>query len=110
MRALLIISRDEIEHAQLGWAVASWGAQQRSLSFLGKQLPAMLGPGAGPLFQPSPQGADDLRLREHGVLPLAQKRRVFDTTFLEVLLPGLERVGIDVARARAWRHEVARDS
>lgn len=100
--ALSTIARDEVQHAQLGWAIVAWAAQERSLSFLGRFLPGMLEPGAGPLFRPAPAGAEDPRLIPHGVLPAAQKRGVFITTLEEVLLPGLERVGIDARSARSW--------
>lgn len=101
-QALVEIARDEVEHAQLGWAVLAWAAQQRSLSFLGAFLPAMLQPGGGPLFRSVPEGADDVRLLSHGVLPAASKRQVFIEALEEVLLPGLERAGVDGAHARAW--------
>jgi len=103
--ALVAIAHDEVEHARLGWAVLTWAAQQRPLGFLARWLPAMLEPGAGPLFQGARAGADDERLRAHGVLPAASKRRVFTETFEQVLLPGLERAGVDGASARAWLDE-----
>ena len=88
--------------AQLGWAIVTWAARERSLSFLDRFLPAMLEPGAAPLFDATPGHADDPRLLLHGVLPAARKRAVFTETFLEVLLPGLERVGIASTQARRW--------
>ena len=106
--ALVSIARDEVQHAQLGWAIVTWAARERSLSFLAPFLPAMLEPGAAPLFDVTPGSADDPRLLLHGVLPARRKREVFTETFLEVLLPGLERVGIDSARARRWLELLAR--
>ena len=100
--ALQIIARDEVEHAQLGWATVTWASRERSLSFLDRSLPAMLAPGAGPLFREVAAGADDQRLLQHGVLPVTRKREVFIAALQEILLPGLTRVGIDGASARSW--------
>lgn len=99
---LVRIARDEVQHSRLGWAVLTWAARQKPLAFLGRALPAMLEPGAGPLFQPAPAEADDVRLRAHGVLPLAQKRRVFTEALDGVLLPGFARAGVDAQSARDW--------
>lgn len=101
-RALVAIARDEVEHAQLGWAIAAWAAKERSLSFLGRALPSMLEPGAGPLFRQAPPAADDGRLALHGVLPWSRRRQVFLSAFEEVLIPGWGRFGIDGAAAREW--------
>lgn len=100
--ALVTIARDEVEHAQLGWAVVAWAAQQRPLAFLARWLPAMLESGGAPLYRAPPAGAGDERLRAHGVLPAPDKRRVFEATLEGVLLPGLARAGVDGAIARAW--------
>jgi hypothetical protein len=100
--ALVRIARDEVQHAQLGWAVVTWAVGLKPLGFLAAALPRMLEPGGGPLFRPSPAEADDERLRAHGVLPMHAKRSVFIDALEEVLLPGFARAGIDGASARAW--------
>jgi len=104
-QALVAIARDEVEHAQLGWAFVAWARQGRSLSFLGAYLPRMLAPGAGALFEPAPAESEDPRLVEHGVLPRALKRQVFRASLEDVVLPGLASASVDGAPARRWLAE-----
>ena len=101
--ALHEIARDEIGHAQLGWAHLAREAQALDAGFLAPHLPAMLaGAADSELFVPGPELPELLR---HGVLPLSQKRSVFVSTLLEVIFPGLEQHGISTAPARAWLAE-----
>ncbi len=105
-QALQAIARDEVEHAQLGWAALTWLGADR-LDFLEPWLPAMLEPGAGPLFRAPPAGAEDPRLVAHGVLPAAEKKEVFLEAMEGVVLPGLKRAGIPGDSARRWIAEAA---
>ncbi|HYR18969.1 MAG TPA: ferritin-like domain-containing protein, partial [Myxococcales bacterium] len=52
------------------------------------------------LFSTGQPGADEL-LR-HGVLPGPRKKEIFVRTLAEVVLPGLEKLGVSAAPARAW--------
>jgi hypothetical protein len=106
-QALQAIARDEVHHAQLGWAALAWLRHLQPLGFLEAWLPAMLGPGAGPLFEPPTSGSEDPRLVLHGVLPALEKQEVFLEALEGVVLPGLERLGVSGASARAWVAERA---
>ena len=101
-QALVEIARDEVKHAQLGWAVVNWLAAKRSLSFLAPGLPAMLEPGARPLYGQAAEGPAEAGLFREGVLPVATARALFEETLFGVVLPGLARVGVDGASAREW--------
>ena len=95
------IARDEVVHGRMGWAHLSREAAARDVSFLSACIPTMLsGTVDEGLFSAEQTGPDEL-LR-HGVLPPARKREIFVRTLEEVVLPGLERLGISAAPARAW--------
>jgi hypothetical protein len=95
------IARDEVVHGRMGWAHLSREAAVRDVSFLSACIPTMLsGTVDEGLFSAGETGPDEL-LR-HGVLPPARKREIFVRTLEEVVLPGLERLGVSPAPARAW--------
>lgn len=99
------ILRDEVVHSRLGWAhlsrVHAEGAD--AVAFLGRYIPAMLEGGTSPsLFAPGAPEEERPELLRHGVLPHTRKREVFVQALREVVLPGLERFGVDTAPARQW--------
>ena len=100
-RVLREIARDEVGHGRMGWAHLAREASLRDVRFLSRWIPSMLtGSVDDALF--SPAGPPDDSLLPHGVFPLARKREVFIKTLEEVVLPGLEKFGIEVQPARAW--------
>jgi hypothetical protein len=103
-QAVREIARDEVAHAQLGWAHLAREAQLIGVAFLGPRLPAMLtGSVDAALFKPaSDPSLEDPALVSVGVLPHSLKRQVFLRTLDEVVLPGLHGLGVDVGPARAW--------
>lgn len=101
-QVLVAIGRDEVRHAQLGWAFVAWASQRRGLRFLGPYLPSMMAPAAEGLFEPHAPGADDAALARHGVLPRQEQRALFLATMEQVVLPGLERAGVPCESARRW--------
>ncbi len=102
-QALHELAQDEVGHSRLGWAHLAGEHEQGVTGFLGPLIPAMLqGSVDADLFQPAPVEREDEHLLEHGVLPHSLKRELFTSTLQEVVLPGLERFGIDSAPARAW--------
>jgi len=103
-RVVREIARDEVRHARLGWAHLAREAAARSVRSAGAWLPAMLtGSTSQEGFGPdADQGCAVEALLAYGVLPLAQKKAVFRATMNEVVLPGLERFGVDTAPARSW--------
>ena len=100
-KVLREIARDEVAHGRMGWAHLAREASLRDVRFLSRWIPSMLtGSVDDALF--SPAGPPDDSLLPHGVFPLARKREVFIKTLEEVVLPGLEKFGIEVQPARAW--------
>ncbi len=104
LAALRQIARDEVAHSRLGWAYLTYEQARGEVAFLSPLIPQMLEGTAGPaLFQPAP--ADEPaaeRLAEHGVLSRQAKRETFLAALEQVILPGLERSGVDPAPAHAW--------
>src|SRR6266850_622741 len=95
------IARDEVVHGRMGWAHLAREAAVRDVSFLSAWVPSMLaGTVEAELFSSGQPGADEL-LR-HGVLPGPRKKEIFVRTLAEVVLPGLEKLGVSAAPARAW--------
>ncbi len=98
--AVHAIARDEVTHARLGWALLE--QVDPAPTFLQGHLVSMLEAGGGPLFQPAPPGADAEALIAWGVLPHRLKRRVFEETLREVIVPGFARAGIDCNEIEVW--------
>ena len=95
------IARDEVVHGRMGWAHLAREAADRDVSFLAAWVPSMLaGTAEEGLFPAGELGPDDL-LR-HGVLPGPRKKEIFVRTLDEVVFPGLEKLGVSSAPARAW--------
>ncbi len=95
--------KDEVKHAQLGWAhLASERAAGRG-AFLRDVLPAMLEasiePGflEGTLTQPWADG-----MLEYGELPAPELVQLYCETLIEVVFRGLDAMGVDTALGRAW--------
>jgi hypothetical protein len=103
------ISRDEVVHSRMGWAHLSRESSTAEVAFLGPLVPGML---AGTidegLFRRPPADEDPEGLMRLGVLPLAKKREVFLGTLEQVVLPGLEKFGVDPGPARQWLAAAAR--
>ena len=102
-KVLREIARDEVAHGRMGWAQLAREAARSDVAFLSGWIPAMLSGTVPPdLFSPADAGLESPELLRHGVLPHSDKRRIFLGTLEGVVLPGLERFGIDPAPARAW--------
>jgi hypothetical protein len=95
------IARDEVGHAQLGWAHLAREAAALDVSFLARYVPKMLeGGGAGVLFEEIPD--EDAALLRYGVAPRPLQRALLVTTLEAVIAPGLAQFGIDDQPLRAW--------
>jgi rubrerythrin len=99
------IARDEVTHARLGWALLE--QMPAAPTFLHGHLVSMLEAGGGPLFQAAVRGSDDAELVAWGVLPHRLKRRVFEETLREVIVPGFTRSGIDCGEIGVWLDSLA---
>jgi len=95
------IARDEVSHGRMGWAHLAREAALRDVAFLSEWIPAMLsGTVDDDLFAP---GDDEpAALLRHGVLPQARKRELFIRTLEEVVIPGLEHLGVGGGPGRDW--------
>lgn len=100
------IARDEVAHGQMGWAHLAREGEHTGVAFLSSFIPFMLaGAAAEGLFSAADAEAESPELLRHGVLPHSTKKRIFVGTLEGVILPGLERFGIDTRPARAWLQE-----
>jgi hypothetical protein len=104
LRAVLReLTVDEVDHARLGWAWLACEHRRGATDFLGPLLPAMLeGSIDDDLFGRVDPARNDPRLVDAGVLPQAARRDLWVRTLEEVILPGLEGVGVDSRPGRAW--------
>jgi hypothetical protein len=103
------IAKDEVVHGQMGWAHLAREAARSDVSFLSAWIPAMLaGTVDQALFDDLANEENSEALLRHGVLPHAQKREVFCRALLDVVLPGLERFGVDGSPARDWLERAVR--
>jgi len=103
MRNLLKrFATDEVTHARFAWAVLESQRTRMDLSFLARWIPWMLRTTVGDSFAPPKKGTEDPTLVEHGVLPYTLRRKVFIDTIVDVVIPGLEKLGIDAKPTRAW--------
>lgn len=84
---------DEVQHARLGWALLGWpGFAERERAMVRAHVPAML-----TLLRSlwtSPAGSADERLLELGYLSPALVESAREAAVAEVILPGLDRLGI----------------
>ncbi|HEX4381766.1 MAG TPA: ferritin-like domain-containing protein [Myxococcales bacterium] len=93
------IARDEVVHAQMGWAHLAREAAAIDVTFLSAFIPAMLAGTAGDLFTAAGPEED---LRRFGVLPASRRREIFVQTLREVVFPGLEQCGLSARPACEW--------
>lgn len=97
---------DEVRHARLGWAhLAAERAGGRG-QFLGDVLPLLLDASVEPGFL---EGTEPLpwtdALYDYGELPWAELVQIYRDTLNLVIFPGLDAVGIDTSKGRAWLAE-----
>lgn len=97
------IARDEVSHGRMGWAHLAREATHFNVSFLSSWIPVMFsGTVDEGLFESAAPETDTEELLRHGVLPHSRKRDVFVRTLADVVLPGLEKFGVDAGPGRAW--------
>ena len=100
------IAKDEVMHGRMGWAHLAREAAVRDVSFLSDWVPSMLeGSVEAGIFSPGEPGPEPDELLHHGVLPPSRKREIFVGTLQEVVFPGLDKLGVAAAPARAWLTE-----
>jgi hypothetical protein len=102
--AIREILKDEVWHSRMGWAHLHAARAQGRGAFLSAALPRMLaGAVRVELFADSAAEADEAELlADHGELSPATRIEIFESAARDVLLPGLEELGIDTGPARSW--------
>jgi len=95
--------KDEVRHAQLGWAhLASERATGRG-AFLSDVLPSMLTASVDPGFLEGKLAMPWVEaLYDYGELPLAELIQIYCETLEEVVFRGLDAMGVDTSLGRAW--------
>lgn len=95
--------KDEVKHARLGWAHL---AAERSFgrgAFLADVLPLMLEASVEPGFlDGTRQSPWTEECYDYGELPWAELVQIFHETLDLVVFKGLDTMGIDTAKGRAW--------
>lgn len=102
------ILKDEVRHAQIGWAVLGAELQRGDCSFVADHLEEMLDASIRDVVFQTVAVADDAESLSLGVLPRSQRRAHLCTTLDEVIVPGFAHFGIDTSAMTAWRdHKLA---
>ncbi len=98
------IARDEVRHAQLGWAHLARERETQDVGFLARAVPLMLAGTVDATLWRAPEDPldDAAELLTLGVLPHTTKREVFVRALREVVFPGLSHLGVDTGPARTW--------
>jgi hypothetical protein len=93
---------DDVHHARLGWAhVASTYVTTETRGAIGAWLGKLLDAAASPWLRSAPATIVE-GCPAHGVPSVETTRRVVRETVADVVLPGLEHVGVPVDQGRAW--------
>jgi hypothetical protein len=101
------VLKDEVRHAQLGWAYLASLPVGFDTTFIAASLPHMLRDTVSDeLFGPEDTTEADLELAGLGGLPRRQRRVLFQSSLREVVLAGLRRFGIDTIAGERWLDSV----
>jgi hypothetical protein len=96
------ILKDEVKHAQIGWAYLGEECKARDCSFVSDYLVEMVQISVNDaLFQPVTVPLSDASYA-FGVMPHHARREQFNATLDEVVCAGLEHFGIDTSDLRNW--------
>jgi hypothetical protein len=111
-RAVRTILADEVQHSRLGWRfLATHPIDDAQRAWLGGHLPDMLaGTVREDLFKPAPIIGDEVTMARHGTLPIAGRREAFLAGMREVVLPGLDELGIDTSTGARFLDELERSA
>jgi len=102
--ALQSVLSDEIDHARMGWAHLATpfvtSAMKEEIG-RGNWLPRILQAKLGDLLaERTPFPGEEHP--EHGILTRRERVDLVKTSLADLIIPGLERAGIDTQNARAW--------
>jgi len=96
------ILKDEVKHAQIGWAYLNQESTLRDCSFIAHYLVDMLDIAIkDEVFLPVVDHEQET-LYEYGVMPLHHRLTQLSDTLTQVICPGFEHVGINTSAINAW--------
>lgn len=94
---------DEVRHARVGWAVfASPQLDARDRELIGDFMPALLDVCVGTWLADNEADYPDNLPWGHGGIGHAAIARAVDDALADVILPGLEHVGVNATAATLW--------
>jgi hypothetical protein len=103
-QAMHSVLRDEVNHSRLGWAFLAEERARGARDCVGRHVPEMLAAALGPHFFTITDAPDaqQKQLAAIGSLERPERQRVVRETLESVVLPGLERFGIETSPAKRW--------
>jgi hypothetical protein len=108
-RVLKQLLSDEVRHARIGWAVlASPRLSSQDRDAIASFMPALLDLCVGTWLADNEAEYPDELATGHGCITHTSIARTIDAALDDVILPGLEHVGIDARAAQLWRRETRR--
>lgn len=100
------LAKDEVRHARLGWAHLAAERSAGRGAFLSDVLPLMLEASIEPGFlEGTAQTPWTDELYDYGELPWRELVQIYCETLTKVVFTGLDAVGIDTSKGRAWLRE-----
>jgi hypothetical protein len=103
--AIESLLEDEIDHGRVGWAYLAERAAEGRTTGLSAALPRMLDRTFHAVFDAASRAKpDDAKLERCGFLGMHASARIYARTLQDVILPGFEQLGIDVAASRKRIH------
>ena len=103
-QAMHSVLRDEVNHSRLGWAFLAEERGRGARDCVGQHVPEMLEAALGPhffSFADAPN-AQQKELATLGALERPERQRIVRETLESVIVPGLERFGIETSPTKRW--------
>ncbi|MDP9001195.1 MAG: hypothetical protein M3O46_13925 [Myxococcota bacterium] len=102
--AIESLLEDEIDHGRVGWAYLAARSRERTTHALPQALPDMLQRTFDPVFVAASRARasekDEEKLETHGYLGPHASAGVYARALRDVILPGFERLGVDIKPLR----------
>ena len=100
---VMTILKDEVRHSKLGWAYLQHAVHEGRADFLSAWIAKMLhGAGVEEIYQPDGGTREGPRLAAYGELSFGRRTAIFEASMRDVVLPGLEAMGLSTTHARQW--------
>jgi hypothetical protein len=102
LRIVRRLLKDEVVHGKFGWAHLAAERQRGGGAFLSSLIPKMLARSVeDELFSSGPDPVDAEAIA-HGEVPRTERLEIFVSGLREVIFPGFEMFGLDMAPAKEW--------